>query len=55
MTEDRGKKKLRVALNAAAQPHLGSNNIEFADYGTARQLAGNAKPFYQKKRRGLFR
>ena len=55
MTEDRGRKKLYAALNAAAQPHLGSNHIEFANYSEAQQLAGKAKPFYQKKRRGLFR
>ena len=54
-TEDRGRKQLHAALHAAALPHLGSNNLEFADYHAAAKLAGNAKPFYQRKRRGLFR
>ena len=53
-SDDRGRKALYKTLSAAAQPFLGSNSIEFADYREARELAGNAKPFYKKKR-GLFR
>lgn len=55
LSEDRGRIALCNALNTAAQPHLGSNNIEFAVYRDSLQLAGKAKPFYQKKRSGWFR
>lgn len=50
----RGRKALHKSLSAAAQPHLGRHAIEFADYREAQALAGNAKPFYKRKRR-LFR
>lgn len=54
-TEDRGEKALFRELAESAQPYLGNRDIEFSSYEKARELAGNAKPFYKKKRFGLFR
>ena len=53
--DDRGKKTLHEKLSAAAQPHLGNHDIEFTDYRSALEFAGNAKPFYRRKKRILFR
>ena len=49
-----GRQSLHKALNIAAQPYLGSYDIEFADYASATALAGKTKPFYKKKH-GLFK
>lgn len=54
LREDRGRKTLHRELSTAAQPYLGSFDIEFAAYDEAEDFAGKTKPFY-KKRRGLFR
>lgn len=54
-TEDRGEKAFCQELADAAQPYFGSYDLECAAYEKARALAGNARPFYQKRKFGFLK
>lgn len=54
-SEDRGESALHRELGDHVKAYLGAYAFECVSYEKARSWAGNAKPFYQKKRFGFWK